>query len=108
MTGPPGPTFLLCNLNVIVTPPTVALSAFYALNKIWDVVLPAWLLFVASVLSFAVAFFALRVWRAYNNKSKAAALGAMLPPLVDLSDRDAKISGEDKYPRKGHAFVTYC
>lgn len=106
MAGPPGPAFLLRNLNAIVTPPAVALSVLYTLNKIWDVVLPAWWFLAASVLSFPVAFFVLRVWRIYNNKRKAAALGAVLPPMVDISDPDAKISKEDKFPRKGHAFGT--
>ncbi|RDX55061.1 cytochrome P450 [Lentinus brumalis] len=96
-TLPPGPSFVLRNFHVIATPPVLTLITAYAVGRFFDIHLPVWLLVAACLTSIPVSQFARSAWTDLKAKRTAAALGASLPVRVDK--KDAKPSGEKKYPR---------
>ena len=79
----PGQRYLLRQLPNLVAPPAVVYLAARVARDHFHHPLPAWLLFLAYVLSWPVAFTLSVQWNDLSNKARARRWGAVIPRAVE-------------------------
>ncbi|CDO72297.1 hypothetical protein BN946_scf184970.g149 [Trametes cinnabarina] len=79
---PPGPRYLIAQLPNVFTPPIVVFSLTYLARSQLHISLPTWLVALAYLLSWPIAFTALVQWHDYTNARRARASGAVMPPEI--------------------------
>jgi hypothetical protein len=108
MPLPPGIEFLAPRLPALAAPPVLVLLAHrLAQSCLGGTSVPRGILFLFIVLSWPLAFVANVFWSQWRTRRKAAAAGAVVPPMVDhklpgafdliqqfASDRENKFLGQ--------------
>jgi hypothetical protein len=80
MALPPGIIYLGHNLHYLVIPPACVYTINLLIEEAFGFHVPGWLIIVASVLAFPIAFTAIVFYKLHVDKREAAAHGAVLPP----------------------------
>ena len=91
MALPPGLLYLAPLVPQLLAPPTVVYLASYLARNHLGVVLPAWTVVLTYVLCWPLALTVYVQWRDFKLSRDAAALGAVLPPMVETK----RIGGMD-------------
>ena len=95
---PPGPALLLRNINLITIPPAFFISAALLGCRLYGITVPLWLLPVGAVIAIPLGFIVYMAWQDQRARQKAEALGATLPPVIELNS-SARKAAVNKYFR---------
>ncbi|KAI0809012.1 cytochrome P450 [Irpex lacteus] len=83
MPLPPGIIFLIPRLPALFAPPVAVYLADRLIRRHFGVVIPTGLLVALGVLSWPLALVLHTHWSRWNNRRKAAACGAVMPPTIE-------------------------
>ena len=80
---PPGPRYLISQLPNVITPPTIVYGLAYLARERLHLSAPTWLLALAYLLSWPLAFTAFVQWHDHTNARRARASGTVIPRAVE-------------------------
>lgn len=83
MPLPPGIVFLIPRLPALFAPPVAVYLTDRLIRHHFGVVIPAGLLVALGVLSWPLALVLHTYWSRWNNRRKAAACEAVMPPTIE-------------------------
>lgn len=82
MALPPGPNYLVRRAHYVAAPPAFVYALSRVISTFYNVATPVWLLILASVLAYPIAFTISVQYTRYVDEREAAKYGAVLPPRI--------------------------
>ncbi|KAI0652994.1 cytochrome P450 monooxygenase pc-3 [Cubamyces menziesii] len=109
---PPGPRYLVSQLPNVLTPPAIVYALTYLARERLHLSPPTWLLALAYLLSWPLAFTAFVQWHDYSNARRARAQGTVIPRAVEHKwpgsiDLLRRIFALDKTRYMGHSLYQW-